>query len=383
MSTSKKLDLRELGIVHLRMGLPTRRDFGKGVLAAGAAAATGLPAMTASAATEVKYMGWQGYDDGLMENGWFEANDILLQVTYISSVEEITAAAISGGMGVLDLAVPGDIHQDIFQAAGIVEWLDLDRLPNFKDVFPSIASRFNQMDGKISMVPFEWGSLPLMYNAEVITEPPTSWMDQFKPEYTGKVGMIQELAGNMIWALRCANDVRETAFATEEQLANAADLLIKLKKEQVLTMSPGYGEFAGLFATGEIVIASGWEPLAVWAGPDAPTIKHTMPKEGCLTFVDALAVIKDSPNLDACYEILDYSLSAEAQAATANMNGTAAVTSTAVPLLGAENTGLYPYDDIDGWMNKAGPFQAWPAAAGDGYVAFDRWAYHWERVLGA
>ena len=118
MSTSKKLDLRELGIVHLRMGLPTRRDFGKGVLAAGAAAATGLPAMTASAATEVKYMGWQGYDDGLMENGWFEANDILLQVTYISSVEEITAAAISGGMGVLDLAVPGDIHQDIFPGGG-------------------------------------------------------------------------------------------------------------------------------------------------------------------------------------------------------------------------------------------------------------------------
>ena len=383
MSTSKKLDLRELGLVNLRMGLPSRRDFGKGVLAAGAAAATGLPAMTASAATEVKYMGWQGYDDGLMENGWFEANDIILQSTYISSVEDITAAAMSGGMGVLDLSVPGDIHQDIYEAAGILEWLDLDRLPNFQNVFPAIASRFKQMDGKISMVPFEWGSLPLMYNADVISEPPQSWMDQFKPEYAGKVGMIQELAGNMIWSLRCANDVRETAYATEEQLANAADLLIKLKKEQVLTMSPGYGEFAGLFATGEIIIASGWEPIAVWAGPDAPTIKHTMPEEGCLTFVDALAVIKDSPNLDACYKILDYSLSAEAQAATANMNGTAAVSSTAVPLLGADNTGLYPYDDIDGWMNKAGPFQAWPHAAGDGYVAFDRWAYHWERVLGA
>jgi len=383
MATKSKLNLSELGLMHLRMPMPTRRGFGKGLLAASAAATAGLPAMTASAASEVKYMGWQGYDDGLMENGWFDDNDIILQPTYISSVEDITAAALGGGMGVLDLSVPGDVHMDIYEAAGILEWLDVDRLPNFQNVFSSIASRFKVVDGKIPAAPFMWGSLPLMYNADVITEPPTSWMDQFKPEYTGKVGMIQELAGNMIWAVRVANDVLTTAYATEEQLANAADLLIKLKKEQVLTMSPGYGEFAGLFATGEIIIASGWEPIAVWAGPDAPTIKHVMPKEGVFTFVDTLAVIKDSPNLDLCYEILDYSMSAEAQAATANMNGTAAVTSTAVPLLGEENTSLYPYDDIDGWMNRAGPFEAWPPEAGDGYVGFDRWAYHWERVLGA
>jgi spermidine/putrescine-binding protein len=362
----------------------SRRSFAKGALAAGAAAAIGLPTTTASAATEVKYMGWQGYDDGLMEHGWFEDNDIVLSPTYISSVEEITAAAISGGMGVLDLAVPGDIHMDIFEHAGILEPLDLGRIPNFQDVFPSIQKRFKQTDdGRVLAVPFMWGSLPLMYNADVIKEPPTSWMDQFKSEYTGKVGMIQELAGNMIWAVRAANDVRETAFATEEQLEKAADLLIKLKKEQALTMIPSYGDLATMFATGEIVIGTSWEPISVWAGPDAPTLKWVMPEEGCLTFVDTLAVIKDSPNLEACYKILDYSVSAEAQAATANMNGTASTVSTAVPLLNKENRALYPYDDIDGWMDRAGPFQAWPAVAGEGHVEFDRWAYHWERVLGA
>jgi spermidine/putrescine-binding protein len=382
-----KLDerLSDLGLVKLRHAMPmSRRSFAKGALAAGAAAAIGLPTTTASAATEVKYMGWQGYDDGLMEHGWFEDNDIVLSPTYISSVEEITAAAISGGMGVLDLAVPGDIHMDIFEHAGILEPLDLGRIPNFQDVFPSIQKRFKQTDdGRVLAVPFMWGSLPLMYNADVIKEPPTSWMDQFKSEYTGKVGMIQELAGNMIWAVRAANDVRETAFATEEQLEKAADLLIKLKKEQALTMIPSYGDLATMFATGEIVIGTSWEPISVWAGPDAPTLKWVMPEEGCLTFVDTLAVIKDSPNLEACYKILDYSVSAEAQAATANMNGTASTVSTAVPLLNKENRALYPYDDIDGWMDRAGPFQAWPAVAGEGHVEFDRWAYHWERVLGA
>jgi len=362
----------------------TRRAFAKGAVVAGVTASVGLPSLTASAATEVNYLGWQGYDDGMNVDDWFDKNGIVLQPTYISSVEDIVAAAQGGGMGTLDIGVPGDLHMQIFEHAGIVEPLDLARLPNWQNVFPAIQKRFRvTKDNHVFAVPFEWGSLPLMYNAEVVTEPPVSWMDQFKPEFKGKVGMIQEMTGNMVWAVRAANDIQTTARATQAQLDKAVELLIKLKKEQTLTMIASYGDLTTMFATGEIVIASAWEPISVWAGPDAPELKWVMPKEGCLTFVDALAVIKESSKLDLCYQILDHALSAEAQANTANLNSTGAVVSSAVPLLSEENRALYPYDDVEGWLNKAGPFESFPAETEGDIVTFADWVTAWERVLQA
>ena len=375
----------DLGLVHFRFSMPTtRRSFAKGALAGAAAAAMGLHPPRAMAATEIKYMGWQGYDDGLNVDGWFDTNDIILQPTYIASVEEIIAAAAGGGMGVFDLCVPGDVHMSIFEHAGLLEPLDLKRLPNWDNVFPAIQERFTVTDdAHVFAVPFMWGSLPLMYNAEAIPEPPTSWMDQFKPEYKGKVGMIQELTGNMVWAVRAANDIVTTARATQPQLDRAVELLIRLKKEAAHSIIPSYGDLATMFATGEIWLGSSWEPISVWAGEEAPDLKWVIPEEGCLCFVDALAVVKDSPNKDECYKILNHAMSAAAQAETANINGTAATCHVAVPLLSEENKAIYPYDDIEAWLTQAGPFEKWPHEADGDIVTFDTWVAAWERVLQA
>ena len=53
-----------------RFGLLSRRKFSMGLAGAGAALATaGLLPRSAAAATDVKYTGWQGYDEGLDVGG--------------------------------------------------------------------------------------------------------------------------------------------------------------------------------------------------------------------------------------------------------------------------------------------------------------------------
>ena len=66
----------ELGLVRLRLPM-TRRAFAKGAVVAGVAASVGLPSLSASAATEVNYLGWQGYDDGMNVDDWFDKNGIV------------------------------------------------------------------------------------------------------------------------------------------------------------------------------------------------------------------------------------------------------------------------------------------------------------------
>ena len=174
-----------------------------------------------------------------------------------------------------------------------------------------------------------------------------------------------------------------TARATQAQLDKAVELLIRLKKEAAHSIIPSYGDLATMFATGEIWLGSSWEPISVWAGEEAPDLKWVIPKEGCLCFVDALAVVKDSPNKEECYEILNHAMSAAAQAETANINGTAATCHVAVPLLSEHNKAIYPYDDIEAWLTQAGPFEMWPAEADGDIVTFDTWVAAWERVLQA
>ena len=70
----------------------SRRAFSLGMLATGAAAASGLIPSRAAAAVNVNYMGWQGYDTGIDVDDFYKKNDIALQTTYMAGNEEIIAA---------------------------------------------------------------------------------------------------------------------------------------------------------------------------------------------------------------------------------------------------------------------------------------------------
>ena len=54
------------------------------------ALASGLPIRSARAETEVRWIGWEGYDAHFDEGTFLADNDMSLTKTYISSNEEIT-----------------------------------------------------------------------------------------------------------------------------------------------------------------------------------------------------------------------------------------------------------------------------------------------------
>ncbi|MGH6932539.1 MAG: extracellular solute-binding protein, partial [Dongiaceae bacterium] len=52
-------------------------------------------------------------------------------------------------------------------------------------------------------VPWNWGSLPLMYDPAQVPAAPESWLDIKKPEFKGKVAMVDDPLGNLlIWDKR-------------------------------------------------------------------------------------------------------------------------------------------------------------------------------------
>ena len=172
------------GLTRARLPMPSmsRRAFSLGMLATGVAAGSGLLPGRARAAVNVNYMGWQGYDTGIDVDGFYAKNDIALQTTYMAGNEEIIAAIQGGGKGTMDVVTPVASYVPFYAKLGALAPLDLSRIPNFDKLFPVFRDMENiRVDGQVYALPFIWGSVPLMYNANVVIEVPTSWMDLSSP----------------------------------------------------------------------------------------------------------------------------------------------------------------------------------------------------------
>ncbi len=87
----------------MRRSMLSRRSLMQGVAAVGGAAALGVPASPAHAATTMTWMGWQGYETPIKSGTFLKDNDIDFQPTFIASNEEIISKLQAGGIGKTDL----------------------------------------------------------------------------------------------------------------------------------------------------------------------------------------------------------------------------------------------------------------------------------------
>ena len=137
----------------------------------------------------------------------------------------------------------------------------------------------------------------MLYDPAVIPTAPATWADLMKPEYKGKVGMMDDPIGNMMLAAILTSNPAEATLLTPEQLKQAVDYLIELKKEQVRIVAVSWGEMGDALSRGDIVITfSGWETIKKFCADAGKTIEYTYPQEGTFAWLDSYCIAKDAPN---------------------------------------------------------------------------------------
>ena len=126
----------------------------------------------------------------------------------------------------------------------------------------------------------------MMYDPAVYPTPPEAWIDLLKPEYTGKVGMMDDPLGNMMLGARIATDAKLPTLLTPEQLDKVIELLIAMKKQsRAVTVS--WGDLADALARGDVSVTyNGWETVQKFAADKGKKIAYTYPKEGTYAWLD-------------------------------------------------------------------------------------------------
>jgi spermidine/putrescine transport system substrate-binding protein len=367
-----------------RAGLSRRRLL-QGAAALGGMAAVGLRPQDARAATTMTWMGWQGYETPILAGTFLKDNDIDFQPTFISSNEEIITKLQAGGTGRTDLITMYFGYLPLMAEAGLLEPLDPAQVAQFGDLVPQFTSQEAiRYDGKLYGVPWNWGSLPLMYDPAVVTTPPESWFDILKPEHKGKVAMVDDPLGNLlIWGAAVTGKPMGTIL-TKEEIVAVIDKMIEIKKEHARAFFPTYGDMADAFARNEVTVSAiGWEAVAVWAKQKGKTIAYTIPKEGTGMFMDCLCIPKDAPHPDLSYKMINHIVSVEPQKIFATEQSAGITNLKAVPELPEELRQSYDYGDIDGFMTKA-RLQPVPPTEDDGVTAtYDDFLKEYQRLQAA
>jgi spermidine/putrescine-binding protein len=191
---------------------------------------------------------------------------------------------------------------------GMYQPLDESRLENWDDIWPGMKELPGvQVDGQIFIVPVDAGTAGIMYNADEITTPPTSWADLFDPQYAGRAS-LEDLAITALDVGALANGISNPLEMTPDQLEMVKQYLID-HRDQFRTFWKGQADVKAQFKSGEIVIASGYPGIAKQLrDQDGMNVQFVAAEEGQMLWTCGYGISPDiaEENLDAAYALLNW-----------------------------------------------------------------------------
>lgn len=152
-----------------------------------------------------------------------------------------------------------------------------------------IEDRFRQLN---DVGAFPWIDLGgIIYNRDLVPEPPTSWKDLFDPKFHGRVAMFDGFwTGNGLIATAKVNggseDDVEPALAIYEEAARSG---------HIHSLFTSNAQIQQLLASGEVWIAPHFRGIVrPWIREGAP-FGYAAPKEGQILFPEGFQLIKGAP----------------------------------------------------------------------------------------
>ena len=267
-----------------------------------------------------------------------------IKVNYqvFDSNESMYAMLASGGAS-YDVIIPSDYMISRMIEEDMLEQLNFDNIPNYSDIDPALKNPEYDPDGLYS-VPYMWGTVGIIYNTSMITEPVEGWGSLFDPAYAGQILMFdnsRDAIGIALKALGYSYNTTDPA-----QIQQAVDLLIEQKPIlQGYVMDQIFDKLEG----GEAAIGPYYAGDFVTMHANNPDLAFCLPKEGSNLFVDAMCIPKGAENKDNAEAFSNFMCTTDAGLANCEAIGYSTPLLSVRDALPAEISGdsvAYPSDAV-------------------------------------
>jgi spermidine/putrescine transport system substrate-binding protein len=336
-------------LMRYKRGSVTRRHFlqvtGLGLATAVLAGRTGpfkSSAFAQDLGTKMSLATWPNYHDPATFEAFTAATGVAVEVNVFGSNEEMLAKLQAGGAG-WDLFVPTNYTISTYAKLGLIDELDLSKLPNFAP--GSQNARFTSegtIEGKTYALPKNWGTTGIAVNTSKVKAPVTTWKEFFDVamgEADGRA-MVHDYQlttiGNALVALGLGfNSVNP------DDLKKAEELLIKVKPNLFAINS----DYQPSMRSTDAWMTMCWTNDGAQLNRDMPEIAFILGSDGGEIWSDFYAIPASAANKPAGYALLDFLMTPENAAKEHIANGTPTTDSRVLALLPAEMTSnkiIYP-----------------------------------------
>jgi len=261
----------------------------------------------------------------------FESNEAMLTIIREGSAE-------------YDIIVPTDYAVEIMIEEGLLREINWENVPNRANVAETFLNPPYDPEGKYS-APYQWGTVAVGYNQELVGEEITSWQQVF--DYDGPVAWLDDQRGTMGIALKMLGYDPNTT--DENEIAEARDFLME-NGGNVVAVAADDGQVMLERGDVDISVEYSGDIFQIIADCECEDYAYVIPEEGALLWMDNLAIPANAPNPELAEVFINYVLDAQVGADISNYTAYGSPNQAAIDegLIAEEllsNPGIYPSEE--------------------------------------
>ncbi|MDI9313377.1 MAG: extracellular solute-binding protein [Hydrotalea sp.] len=266
---------------------------------------------------------WAGYDDQSLFPDYVKKYGGKPKFAFYQDEEEAQAKLKTGFKA--DLVHPCGYKMNAWRAQGIVQPIDVSRIPNYKDLEPRLKNAPGFVaDGKVWAIPYDSGQTSVVYNVDKVPAGDVASLSIFtNPKYKGKVSLPDNMAdwvelGLVATGTKDWNSIKD---ANDPKFKKAMDFLRAAHKNTKFYWADT-ATLAQSMKNGEVLAAWSWNDAPTSLQAEGVNVKFAFGmKEGYTGYVCGYMIPKTSKANDQVYDFLNAVVSKESASALVNIFG--------------------------------------------------------------
>lgn len=226
---------------------------------------------------------------------------IQVNITECGSNEALFAKLRVGSQAGYDLIAPSSYYVGKMVSFDMLRVLDFSKIPNSRYVLP-----FLQSDGmnreKAYNVPYCWGTTGIVVNNRYIPKGQVkAWKDLWDPCYRNSLMLLDDMRESFSFALLSLG-----YSVNDENPEHIKQAYLRLKELLPNVRTFNSEGVSSLYLDGDAIIGNVWSGDIVIPQRLDEMIEYVYPVEGAVLWYDSFAILKNAPNADNAYRLIDF-----------------------------------------------------------------------------
>ncbi len=215
---------------------------------------------------------------------------------------EIMFAKLAQDTSAYDVVCPSDYMIQKLIEKDMIQPLNFNNIPNSKNIGDEYFKNSQSFDpGNKYSIPYCWGTVGILYNKTLVSDPVNSWDILWDPKYSGQILMQDSVRDAYMVALIKNGYSLNTTEPSEIEKATQ-DLIAQKPLVQAYVIDQVRDKMIG----GEAALGVIYSGEAIYTVRENRDLEYVVPDEGSNIWIDSWVITRGSKNVENAEKWIDF-----------------------------------------------------------------------------